>query len=425
MVSSANEKKRKPKEFVVCMTPEDLEILRRATAVSDEFFTHDTFVYVIWSILSFARSFFRRFLPPEILQNVKLETLRRFPTKMVDQDGKKTEGDLFYLVDTIDGEGMTLVIMLEHKSGSARNVALQTLGYEVDMMKQLTREPELFKNVEGRYPAPFTVVLAQYDAPQLDEIFYWVKGTRQYGPHFKFHLVNLQKENFDDVLDDEPMLYVAMALSRFVYRLTNRKRDSKWLDANYQEIVDIFSIVCDRDPTRSENYRFFLEVLVRYTSWFTQHSGFSFKRLTEEVMQKIEPRNKKPFQSFISQLLGEDLPQAYKELEARCNDYHTQVARQNEQLAQKSEQLAQKSEQLANKNKRIAQLDSSVKASSLQRSILLDANDRFKVPLPGSLIQRLFSITKIAVLSQIYELLQTRSSLEDFEREFDRLAVGY
>ncbi len=427
MTRSVGDKKGKVKKHIVHLTAEDVEILRQATTISDEFFTHDTFVYVIWSILAFARSFFRRFLPSEILKNVKLETLRRFPTKMVGKSGKKTEGDLFYLVDTVDGDGMMLVILLEHKSGSARNVALQTLGYEVDMMKRTMLEPETFKNAEGRYPAPFTVVLAQYDVPQLDDLFYWVDGTRQFGPFFKFHLVNLQKENFDDIIDDEPMLYVAMALSRLAYRVANEK----WSDARDAELKEVFSAALNRDPSVPSNFPYFLEVLTRYTSWFTRNSGFNLRKFTEKIMQDIPVQNRKPFKSFLSQLFYDQMPEYYKNLEAKYEDYYEQVAEQKEQLAKKDEQLTKKDKQITKKDRQItkkdrqiAKLNSDMEASSLQRSILLDANERFKIPFPTSIMQRLFSITKVSVLSQIYEVLQSRSSFEDFERDFNRLAVG-
>ncbi len=419
MVRSVYGNKGKPKKYVARLTEEDVEILRQATTISDEFFTHDKFVYVIWSILSFARSFFRRFLPPNILKNVKLETLRRFPTKMIDKKGKETEGDLFYLVDTIDGEGMLLVILLEHKSGSARNVALQTLGYEVDMMKQITLEPETYRNADGRYPAPFTIVLAQYDVPQLDDLFYWVDGTRQFGPFFKFHLVNLQKENFDDIIDDEPMLYVAMALSRLAYRL----KDKEWNDEFDSELKDVFSVILNRDPNVPVNFPHFLEVLIRYTSWFTRNGDFNLKKFTETLMQDIPVQNRKPFKSFMSRLFGDQMPEYVKNLEAKCDDYFVQLVKKDEQLTKKDEQLTKKERQLDRKDKQIAKLNSDREASSLRETILLDACRRFHDAVPTSIMQRLFSIANVSVLSKIYEVLQTRSSLEDFEREFDRLAV--
>ena len=47
MTRSAYGSKGKPKKYVVRLTEEDVEILRQATTISDEFFTHDKFVYVI------------------------------------------------------------------------------------------------------------------------------------------------------------------------------------------------------------------------------------------------------------------------------------------------------------------------------------------------------------------------------------------
>ncbi len=332
---------------------------------------------------------------------------------MVDKNGKETEGDLSYLVDTIDGEGMMLVILLEHKSGSARNVAIQTLGYEVDMMKRMTLERDFYQNAEGRYPAPFTVVLAQYDVPQLDDLFYWVNGARQYGPIFKFHLVDLQKENFDDIIDDEPMLYVAMALSRLAYRV----KDKKWDDARDEELKDVFSVVLNRDPTLPENFPYFLEVLIRYTSWFTEKCNFNLQKFTEKLMQDIPVKSRKPYKSFLSRLFGDQMPEDYRKLEAKYEDCYVQVEEQKEQIAKQKKQITRK-------DKQIVKLNLDKEAAALRESILLDACRRFNSSIPSSIMQRLFSITKITVLSNIYEVLQTRSSLEDFERDFDRLAFG-
>ncbi len=73
MARSANNRTGRTKKYVARLTEKDVEILRQAIVDAGENFTHDKFVYVIWSILSFARSFFKRFLPSEILSVVKLE----------------------------------------------------------------------------------------------------------------------------------------------------------------------------------------------------------------------------------------------------------------------------------------------------------------------------------------------------------------
>ncbi len=155
-------------------------------------------------------------------------------------------------------------------------------------------------------------------------------------------------------------------------------------------------------------------------------------------MQEIPVQNRKPFKSFLIQLFGDRMPEYYKNLEAKYEDCYGQLVQKNEQLVQKDEQITKKDEQITKKDKQItkkdkqitkkdkqiAKLNSDKETLSLQRSILLDANKRFEVPFPTSTMQRLLSITKVSVLSQIYELLQTRSSFEDFERDFERLAVG-
>jgi len=391
------------KRFVV-MTEEEVEALRKVAASSEELFNHDKFVYAIWSIIAIAKSFFRRFLPPDVLKNVKLETLRRVPTRMIAQDGKETEGDLFYLVDTIDGEGMMLVILLEHKSGSARDVALQTLGYEIDAIKHMALNSEIYKNPEGRLPAPFTVVLAQYDVPQLDDLLYWVKGTREYGPLFRFHFVNLQKDKFDDVAQDDPILFVAMALSRLAYRVKN----SRWNDGRYDEIVEIFSHIDDRDPKDLDNLGYYYAVLFKYTSWFMRSTPFRIQKFREKLMTAREILDQGFAQSFLSRYFGDEMPEDYKNLEAKYIDLlHVTAQRDDEVALQKGQ---------------IAELNSEKEISTLQNSIVLGISSRFNA-IPSSIVQKLYSIRQKPLLSRISDSLQKCAVMEEFEQDFDRLAA--
>jgi len=173
------------------------------------------------------------------------------------------------------------------------------------------------------------------------------------------------------------------------------------------------SVIFELDPTKSEYFYFFFEALLKYTAWFTNRTYFDMISFVEKAVENASVKLRydgKPIQSFLTRMLGDKVPEYYKRMEDKYNDCCMQLMRKDDLIDQQGLQ--------------IAELTSEKEAWSLRQAIMLGANDRFHISLPSAIMRRLFSITKAPVLSNIYDALQQRSSFEEFERDFNRLAVG-
>lgn len=98
---------------------------------------HDEFVAKSFQDLALARSFFRHFLPAEILGQVDLERIALEPGSYVDEELRRSYSDLNYTVPLRDSpatEGPCrayIYILVEHKSESDEFTVFQLLRYMV------------------------------------------------------------------------------------------------------------------------------------------------------------------------------------------------------------------------------------------------------------------------------------------------------
>ncbi len=273
--------------------------------------THDQFVYLFWSNLVFARSFFRIALDPAVLNEINLDSLELAPTRKPSLDGVDSIGDVFYKFRFKSGKIGAFVVTMEHKAWYDRYVSIQMLRYEVDVLEYMKENAKDFADEEGRLPAPYSILLCQKDCPQLDDVLTRCGGV-DHGPHMRF-----QKVNFNDVpfekLEGEPFLQTAFALSRFANYVDKKKHKS--------ELLDIFRPIVKLNPEKTENWRYFFTAALNYTTWLMRGTKFNARKFKYELLEISEDfmncvMNKKLFSEFFYDELApyrEEIAESKKE----------------------------------------------------------------------------------------------------------------
>ncbi len=291
--------------------------------------THDQFVYLFWSNLAFARSFFKIALDPAVLNEINLDSLELAPTRKPSLDGVDSIGDVFYKFRFKSGKIGAFVVTMEHKAWYDRYVSIQMLRYEVDVLEYMKENAKDFADEEGRLPAPYSILLCQKDCPQLDDVLTRCGGV-DHGPHMRF-----QKVNFNDVpfekLEGEPFLQTAFALSRFANYVDKEKHES--------ELLDIFRPIVKLNPEKTENWRYFFTAALNYTTWLMRGTKFNARKFKYELLEISEDfmncvMNKKLFSEFFYDELApyrEELTESKKEL-AESKKELTEIKREEQEI---------------------------------------------------------------------------------------------
>ena len=102
---------------------------------------HDAFFKDTMSKLENARSFLAEYLPDDLLEIIDLEHLSLEKDSFIDENLKEFFSDLLYKVQ-IQGKDGYVYILMEHKSTSAPQVALQLLEYMVRCWRAKADEKE-------------------------------------------------------------------------------------------------------------------------------------------------------------------------------------------------------------------------------------------------------------------------------------------
>jgi predicted transposase/invertase (TIGR01784 family) len=136
---------------------------------------HDRFFRRTFGDRELALEYLRHYLPPEVRQQLDLDTLRLTSTSLVDEELAEHQNDLLYEVATTAGQELYLYILIEHKSYPDKWVLLQLLRYMVKLWQKEVAEghtgntavlrPILPLIVYHGYPVwPFSTNFADYFA---------------------------------------------------------------------------------------------------------------------------------------------------------------------------------------------------------------------------------------------------------------------
>lgn len=97
---------------------------------------HDVYVKILFGRIAVARSFFRCYLPPELVAELDLRSLTLDKESFVSEKLREYFSDLVYRVQRKDGGAAFLYLLLEHKSTPERWTPLQLLGYQHEIWER-------------------------------------------------------------------------------------------------------------------------------------------------------------------------------------------------------------------------------------------------------------------------------------------------
>ncbi len=382
---------------------------KRIVKIDFDVMTSDRFVYHMWKRLEIARPFFKKYLPTELKENLKFETLRLLPSRLVDSQGEDKTGDLFYLCDAKGGERFLLVVILEHKSYYDRYTAFQTFGYVAKVLDDMKEEPKKYENEEGKFPSPFCVVLCQHNLPQLSELLYVVKGAEDYALSAPFLRVNMQTEDFEDLRDSEPFLYLALALQRFAFRVVETTND--------EELLRLFSPILELDPQDDENVGSYVCAFLAYTSWFMKRKIASFDLnnfKTRLLIMQEQQTQKRHTRTFFQELFARELPEEMNiliakndQLQDRLDETLTQAKRREEEFKTWTEEFKTRTEEFKKAE--------SENLTNQRLNICLGARMFFGTTDGlSALREKLEEVDDKRLLNEIYGEMWTKENIERF-----------
>ena len=116
---------------------------------------HDKFFRTTMIQIRVAREFFESHLPPELLQQVDLSTLKIEKETFVTDAFKASEADLVYSVKLNNNATAYLYLLCEHLSGVDKLVAFRLLVYQMEVMK-------LHQEQHPNDPLPIVIPLVLY-----------------------------------------------------------------------------------------------------------------------------------------------------------------------------------------------------------------------------------------------------------------------
>jgi predicted transposase/invertase (TIGR01784 family) len=91
---------------------------------------HDSMVRAVLGDVAEARSFLQRYVPEELSQTLNWSTLRRLEGSFVDEELRRSETDVLYEVERVEGESsLWLYVLLEHQSTPDRWMRFRLLKY--------------------------------------------------------------------------------------------------------------------------------------------------------------------------------------------------------------------------------------------------------------------------------------------------------
>ena len=360
---------------------------------------HDVFVYIIWTNVVFAKLFIARFMAPEIVREIDLDSLELASPRHVDEKGRNSIGDVFYKFRFKSGKRGVLAVLMEHKSGYAHFVAIQILRYEVDALEYMANNADKFVDENGLLPIPYSILLCQKRHPQLEEITSRLQGV-EYGPRTRFQEVNFNDVDLDS-LSDEPFLQIAIGLSQFA------GYSEKLKDERQNELDKLFQALLHYDAakkgSRREVWELIFKVSCNYLSYLMRDHDFKVGRFVFNLIDKDKECDMD--YALYPEIFADMFP---RELQP----YREQIAAANAREAEAKARAAEAKAIEAEANARADKLDRLLCESTRVCILLTIKARRWFEETPQSLVDDLERVTSYENLNNV---LTTAESSENYE----------
>ena len=128
---------------------------------------HDHFVRRTFDVTAHARVLLKSRLSPGVLAELNLDTLTATKETFLGADEHENRLDLLYSVQQRSGEELLIYLLLEHKSGVDRWIALQLLRYVVNIFRLLRS----WQEIDAQMDAVNDIIIylyAVFDARKLE-----------------------------------------------------------------------------------------------------------------------------------------------------------------------------------------------------------------------------------------------------------------
>ena len=165
-----------------------------------------------------ARSLLYSHLPPELLENLNLETLALADTSFIDANLKRRFADRLFSVEVSQefakSHGMKsryvhLLVLIDHKSTADSHTVIQLLGYIVRIWENA---------IENSQPLVPVIPWVMYNgvrpwrtARSLHELIPVPESWKRYVPGMEFPILDISRMT-DEAMEGEPVLQVTLLL---------------------------------------------------------------------------------------------------------------------------------------------------------------------------------------------------------------------
>ncbi len=226
---------------------------------------HDVYFKKLIGRRALAVQFLRQYLPAPVTAEFDWRTLERVEDTFVTEQLREHFSDLIFRVRLKGGDAVYVYILLEHKSAPEKWVALQLLGYIVDLWQDLKEAgaeklplviPVVFYHGQRRW----NVGINFRDLVAGAEREEW----RGFVPDFAYHLCDLSRYS-DEEIAGTPGLQVGLVLLKYVF--------SGELDERLERILERVS----KDRRVAE----LIDQIVPMAEYVTAAAGMSPRRFKE------------------------------------------------------------------------------------------------------------------------------------------------
>ncbi len=251
---------------------------------------HDRFFKQTFGRPEVAREFVTRFLPPEVVAHLDVNTLTPVRGSFVDRSLREHSSDLLFRVQRKDGGSAYVYMLFEHKSVPERSTAWQLLRYMTRIWEREWRG--------GRALAPIVPVVVYHgvrawDAPtNFVDLVGAPDALTAHVPDFEYHLVDLSRFSDDELARGA---FLGIGLMVLKYAMRDDLRD---------HLVDIFRLF--GELVTKETGLEYLETVLRYIT----AAGPSIEdEVVVEALQRALPGGGEQMASIVDRWIEQGVQQ--------------------------------------------------------------------------------------------------------------------
>ena len=179
---------------------------------------HDKFFKETFGDVAVARDFLYHYLPPELMQQVDMESLEPQKDSFVNKDLEENFSDLLFKANFQDQEGY-FYFLFEHKSYPSKNIILQLLKYMTEIWEAKAQK-------ENEWKLPLVIPLVMYhgkkrwNAPlRLKDMMQGntniPKEMENYIPDFEYLLFDFSHRSDEEILGEAMLRMYLMMIRAF------------------------------------------------------------------------------------------------------------------------------------------------------------------------------------------------------------------